>query len=98
MTPRYRRARELSGLSLKQAAKRLCTDPLTLAFMEIGRKTVSDSRQRVMARLYGCSLAWLQGAEPEIPESTCKMLREADISPKERDDLMELLGSMGHKG
>ncbi len=94
MTPRYRRARELAGLSLGQAAKLLDVDLVWLSSVELEQIQPDLDWQRRMAEVYGCSLAWLQGNDPEIPESTRKMLRESDLSPTERDALLELVGSI----
>lgn len=99
MTPRYRRARELAGLTLAQAARLLGTGACDLSNMEIHAadpilRPTAEMECR-MADVYGCSLIWLQCADPDIPESTRKMLREADLNPTERDGLLELLGSIG---
>lgn len=99
MTPRYQRARELAGLSLAQAARLLGTGACDLSNMEIHAddpifRPTADLERR-MVDVYGCSLAWLQGADPVVPEDTRKMLRDADINPTERDDLLELIGSIG---
>lgn len=97
--PRYRRARELAGLTLAQAARLLGTGACDLSNMEINAADpilrATPEMERLMVDVYGCSLAWLQGAEPEVPESTREMLRDADLNPTERDDLLELLGSIG---
>lgn len=91
--PRYRRARELAGLSLPQAAKLLgwAQGPLWTFENGVGSPPTEDDQRR-MAELYRCSLAWLQGAEPVIPEGTRKMLREADISDHDREVVLEVAG------
>lgn len=94
MTPRYRRARELAGLTKGQASRLLDVDLVWLSSVELEQIQPDLDWQRRMAEVYGCSLAWLQGNDPEIPESTRKMLRDADISDRDRDAVLEFAGML----
>jgi transcriptional regulator with XRE-family HTH domain len=94
-TSRLRRARELAGLSLGQAARRLGWAQGPLGAMEIGQGTPPTETDLVaLATLYGVSLAWLQGADPVVPDHVDRVLRDADIPHGERDRLLELLGAI----
>lgn len=101
-TPRYRRARELAGLSIAQAARMIGTGACELANMEIHAtdpilRATADIEHR-MADLYGCSLAWLRGEPVELSTSVRELLSHADkLSFADRDALDELLRSMGRK-
>lgn len=92
---RYKRARELAGLSLAQAAARLgwAQGPLYAAEGGLGAP-LTEPEVRIMADVYGVSIAWLQGADPVVPEATREMLRDADISFADRDNLIEFLGAV----
>lgn len=93
-TNRLCRARELAGLSLAQAARLLDIPCWMLERAEAGLRDPVSHELRKMADVYGCSVSWLRGAEPQMPDETRKMLRESEIGFSERDDLLELIGSM----
>lgn len=92
MTPfRLTRAREMAGLSIGQAAKRLGWARGPLHAMEIGAgHSPSDDDLRRLAELYGVSVEWLRGEAVELPESTRQLLREVDHDG-DRARLTELL-------
>jgi transcriptional regulator with XRE-family HTH domain len=93
-TSRIRRGRELSGLSSLQACRLLGAQLLDLYNWELGHATPTEERIRDMAKVYGVSIAWLNGADPVIPAGTREALRSADISSTEREQLVELLGAI----
>jgi transcriptional regulator with XRE-family HTH domain len=100
--PRYRRARELAGLALAQAARRLGWDTQALEEHESDHPTaarypLSAAEKRTMADLYGCSVEWLLGADPVLSDDVRRLLRDGGMQPAEIDRLSELLRSMPGK-
>lgn len=92
---RLRRARELAGLSLTQAARKLGWDGLSLEEHETGacaalRWPLSDDEWSRLADLYGVTVAWLRGADVELPEATREVLRQVEHNG-DRARLTELL-------
>ena len=92
---RLRRAREIAGLSLGQAAAKLGWSQGPLQAMEVnaGYQPTEDDL-RTLAALYGVSAAWLRGADPVVPAAAARLLRESRIEPRDRDALEELLGAI----
>lgn len=88
---RYRRGRELAGLSIAQAARLLEISATRLAEMEAARDASLAQR---MSDVYGASVAWLRGAEPNVPPTVLELLRDDRLAFCDRDALLELLGSM----
>lgn len=68
--PRYRRARELAGLSLEHAAKLLDWPKWMLKNYESGRSAPPSVCVRLLSDVYGCSVEWLLGSDPVIPDGT----------------------------
>lgn len=101
MTHRLKRARELSGLTLGQAASRLGVSDRTLARLEEDPSLEKgyDSFLSVdMAKVYGCSLEWLRGEPVKPPEEVVALLQPRDgLSVKESQALLELFTSMSRR-
>jgi len=90
---RARVARENSGLSQGQAAKRLGMPRPSLTEVEAGRRKISAVELTEMAKLYGVSLAWL-ACEDEAssdPERDRIELAAREIAGLKRDDLESVL-------
>lgn len=97
--PRYRRAREIAGLSIAQAAKLLGAGDDLLSAMERELWHPDDVTIRLlteMAAIYGCSLEWLRGDHVELSPSVKDLLAcVGELSFADRDALDEMLRSMG---
>lgn len=94
--PRYKRGREQAGLSIVQAARLLGWDPRALAFHEechdglgLNEASLAD-----MAKIYGCSVAWLRGDHVEPPAELVRMLRDSNVSDHDRDVILEFAASI----
>jgi transcriptional regulator with XRE-family HTH domain len=94
MAERVRRAREMAGLSLGQAARVLGCLRQTVADFEAGYSTPQPSHLQQMADVYRVSLAWLRGDDVKFPEATVRWLAQAPISDEDRDRLLELLTAL----
>ena len=88
------KGRELSGLSIAQAAKLLGLSETRLAYFEQKKTKLSPAVLKDMANVYGVSLSWITGAPPVIEESTRKLLRDSELMPSDRDKIELVLGSM----
>lgn len=97
-TSRIRRARELAGLTIGQAARRIGWTVVDVSSFETGSATPSEIQLRMFADLYGVNLAWLQGADPVVAPATRALICGADISWAERDGLLELFGAIATGG
>lgn len=87
---RCARARELAGLTLKQAARLLGWAPEPLEAIESGawHLTSKDDHRR-MCDIYGCSLEWLRGDHIEPPADLVKALRDKGVEGRDRDTVLE---------
>lgn len=94
MSPRYRRARELAGLSLGQASRLLDIGLVRLSDIELKRREPENAERIAMADRYGCTLAWLDGATPAVPDDIARVIRDAALPDDDHARLLELLGSM----
>jgi transcriptional regulator with XRE-family HTH domain len=92
---RYRRARELAGLSLPQAAQRIGVTEHFLGAVEGGAVDATHRHRVVMAELYGCTLPWLCGEPVELPARVTDRLR--DLPFADRDAISEVIASMWSK-
>jgi hypothetical protein len=99
---RMLRAREMAGLSRSQVYKLLgipldCIHGQWLTDLETGDldiRTQGEPSIRRFADLYGVSRAWLLGADPVVPDNVVRALRDADISPSDRETLLEVIGAI----
>lgn len=89
MKSRLTTAREMAGLSIGQAAKRLDWPTQMIERYESEDEVTSACRRR-LADLYGVSVAWLRGETVTLPESTRAVLRKVEHTD-DRQRLTELL-------
>jgi len=89
---RSARARELAGLSEGQAARLLGVDRAWLARVEAEQEPPTEAFLRDLAQLCRTSVAWLLGDAPQIPESTQELLRKSKLTPRDREELLEVAG------
>lgn len=92
--PRYKRGRELAGLSLGQASRMLGIDRTRLTDIEALRIVPEVQEVAAMADAYHTSEAWLDGAAVQVPESVTKILRDSDVSYGDRDTVLEFAGML----
>lgn len=92
---RIREARELSGLSQGQAAKRLELHRPTISEIEAGRRSVKADELSTFATLYGVEVAWLTTGESEEVKVTKEILAAArELSSMSEDDLKTLISTI----
>lgn len=90
---RLRMARESSGLSQGQVAKRLEMHRPTISEIEAGRRRVSAEEIAAFGELYGVDANWLTNGSDEKSEGTDKiMLAARQLSKLKDKDLDKLLG------
>jgi len=89
---RIARARELAGLSTGQAVRPLGVDRAWLARVEAEQEPPTEAFLRDLAQLCRTSVAWLLGDAPQIPESTQELLRKSKLTPRDREELLEVAG------
>lgn len=75
MRSRLQHQREVSGLSLAQAAKLLGWAQGPLHAFEIGAVAPTDEDLGALAKIYGCSIAWLRGETAELSDDGEALLR-----------------------
>ncbi|GAA4094674.1 helix-turn-helix transcriptional regulator [Zhongshania borealis] len=92
---RLRTARELSGLSQGQAAKRLNMHRPTISEIEAGRRNVRASEIALFGDLYGVDVAWIMDGESERPNTSDSILAAArELSSMSDSDLETLLNTI----
>ena len=93
---RLRAAREMSGLSQGQAARRLGLHRPTISEIEAGRRRVSADEVRAFAELYSVSASWLLEAKSEVDDARVGLAaRElARLAPKDLDRVLMLLRAL----
>jgi len=92
---RARRSRSMAGLSLKQAATLLDLDVPRLSSIEVSESIeVSPDLGSRMADVYLVSVDWLSGAEARVPDSFRRLVSDADISPRDREVILEFAGAL----
>lgn len=90
---RLRRARELAGLSLSQAAKLLGWAQSPLYALETGAGgPPTDADLSRLAELYHVPIAYLLGDEVRIPDDLHRQLDAANVSPGDRATVLEFAG------
>lgn len=98
VTSRIRRGRELAGLTMGQAARLLGLTVAQVSDFEIGRTEPTPDQLAALAELYGVGAAWLEGAEPVIPDLLQRVLRKAygdgDLRHSDRETLLEVAGAV----
>ena len=100
---RARTARENSGLSQGQAAKKLGISRPSLTESEAGRRKISAAELAAMAGMYGVSISWLacEGTKESDPDRDRIELAARDLAKLKKEDLesvIQLVKSIGGKG
>lgn len=89
---RLRLAREMSGLTQGQVARSRGWHRPTVSEIEAGRRRVSAEELYGLAELYGVSVSWLVGEEPESTLATTRVkLAARELSKLRDEDLDRLL-------
>lgn len=92
---RLREAREASGLSQGQVAKRLEMHRPTISEIEAGRRKVSAQEIEKFASLYGVSIDWIVSGPSADASADAKILMAArelsKMSDTDLDRLMKML-------
>lgn len=92
---RSRRARELSGLSLGQAARKLGMPRNQLRAVEESDDAYAVVDLSRLVELYGVNLDWMSGRSELLDYVAIKKLRGADELPfRDRDMLAELFAAL----
>ncbi|MFL0800729.1 MAG: helix-turn-helix transcriptional regulator [Agarilytica sp.] len=92
---RLRSAREMSGLSQGQAAKRLGMHRPTISEIEAGRRNVKSDELTLFANLYGVEITWLTEGkvnEDKIDQSILAAARE--LSSMKDEDIETLINTI----
>ena len=97
---RLRSAREQAGLSQGKVARLLHLHRPTVSEIEANRRRVTPQELIEFAKIYGVSVAWLMGAEPNEEVFDHRVLLAArefsKLTPEDLDQLLRLLQSL-HK-
>jgi transcriptional regulator with XRE-family HTH domain len=95
ISARARTARENSGLSQGQAAKKLGLSRPSLTESEAGRRKISAAELTAMAAIYGVSVSWLacEGAEESDPDRDRIELAARDLAKLKKEDLESVMTS-----
>lgn len=92
---RLREAREASGLSQGQVAKKLDLHRPTISEIEAGRRKVSAEELTDFSKLYGVSIEWIVSGNEGDDSSDAKLLIAArelsKMSDSDLDRLMKML-------
>lgn len=89
---RLRLARESSGLSQGQVAKRLKMHRPTISEIEAGRRRVSAEEVAVFAELFGVDANWItEGSKGDASESDKILLAARELSKLKDKDLQRLM-------
>ena len=88
------KGRELSGLSIAQAAKLLGLSETRLAYFEQRKTKPSPAVLKDMANVYGVSLPWLTGSPPVISKATRTVLKDPKLASSDRSKIKQVLDSM----
>lgn len=92
LAERLRTARELSGLSQGQVAKRLGIHRPSVSEIEAGRRRVSAEELTELADLYAVDLSWLAGVEAGPDEHQTRVeLAARELSKLREEDLDRVL-------
>lgn len=92
---RIRDARELSGLSQGQAAKKLGMHRPTISEIEAGRRNVRADELQAFADLYGVEISWLANevvSDDKVDKAILAAARE--LSSMSDDDLNTLISTI----
>lgn len=89
---RLREAREASGLSQGQVAKKLKMHRPTISEIEAGRRKVTAEELGRFAQLYGISVDWIVGGSTEDESSDARIrIAARELSKMSEPDLNRLM-------
>jgi transcriptional regulator with XRE-family HTH domain len=89
---RLREAREASGLSQGQVAKKLKMHRPTISEIEAGRRKVTAEELGRFAQLYGISVEWIVGGSTEDESSDARIrIAARELSKMSEPDLNRLM-------
>jgi transcriptional regulator with XRE-family HTH domain len=92
---RIRAARELSGLSQGQAAKRMNMHRPTISEIEAGRRNVKADELSAFAALYGVEISWLTTGKADDVRLNKEILAAArELSSMSEGDLETLISTI----
>jgi transcriptional regulator with XRE-family HTH domain len=92
---RLRQAREASGLSQGQVAKKMGLHRPTMTEIEAGRRKVSGDELSQLSKLYDVSVAWIINGLEESDTSNDKILLAArELSKMSNEDLDRLMNML----
>ena len=98
---RLKLAREQSGLSQGQVAKKLGMHRPTISEIEAGRRTVSAEELREFSKLYEVSVDWLLSERSDSPEDDAKVQLAArglaTLRPDDLDTVLRVLKTIKRK-
>jgi len=100
---RLRVAREIAGLSQGQVGKLMKVHRPTISEAEAGRRRVSAEELARLATIYGVTVGWLTGEEPETatPRDARIQLAARELSklkPEDLDRVLKLLAALRPRG
>jgi transcriptional regulator with XRE-family HTH domain len=98
MLNRMAKARERAGLSLSQASKLIDAEKKELIEWEdpsFPARSLSPDRLSSLAEVYGVTVPWICGVDPEIPKDnpTMRMIRNSGLTSEEKAELREFIQS-----
>lgn len=92
---RLREAREASGLSQGQVAKKLEVHRPTISEIEAGRRKVSAQELEKFSALYGVSVEWIvSGVSTETSHDAKILMAARELSKMSEDDLDRLMNML----
>lgn len=92
---RLREAREASGLSQGQVAKKLSMHRPTISEIEAGRRKVSAQELELFSQVYGVSVDWIiNGASADNPADARILMAARELSKMSESDLERLMTTL----
>ena len=92
---RLREAREASGLSQGQVAKKLEMHRPTISEIEAGRRKVSAQELELFSQVYGVSLDWIiNGSSADNPADARILMAARELSKMSESDLERLMTTL----
>lgn len=88
---RIKEAREMSGLSQGQAAKRMGLHRPTISEIEAGRRSVRSEELIEFSNLYGVEISWLSEGKVNEDKINKKIMAAARELSSMRDEDIEIL-------
>jgi transcriptional regulator with XRE-family HTH domain len=92
---RLREAREASGLSQGQVAKKLEMHRPTISEIEAGRRKVSAQELELFSQVYGVSVDWIiNGSSADNPADARILMAARELSKMSESDLERLMTTL----